>query len=88
NKPRDTGITCPVCNEGTLLEKKSRYGKSFFGCSRYPKCNYAVWNEPIEETCPKCNWPILTIKTTKRRGTEKVCPQKECGYSEPFEENK
>ncbi|MCV2503842.1 MAG: type I DNA topoisomerase, partial [Neisseriaceae bacterium] len=67
NKPRDTGITCPVCNEGTLLEKKSRYGKSFFGCSRYPKCNYAVWNEPIEETCPKCNWPILTIKTTKRR---------------------
>ncbi|QRN41456.1 MAG: type I DNA topoisomerase [Neisseriaceae bacterium] len=86
NKPRDTGIVCPVCNQGTLLEKKSRYGKSFFGCSHYPKCNYAVWNEPIKENCPKCNWPILTIKVSKRRGTEKVCPQKECGYSEPFED--
>jgi DNA topoisomerase-1 len=81
-KPFDTGIKCPQCNEGSLLKRKSRRGKFFFSCSLYPKCNYAVWNEPIAENCPKCQWPVLTIKTTKRRGTEKVCPQKECGFAE------
>ena len=38
------------------------------------------------EKCPNCGWPMLTIKTTKRRGTEKVCPQKDCGYTEAVEE--
>ncbi len=38
-----------------------------------------------KEPCPKCGWPILSIKTTKRRGTEKVCPVKECGFAEPYE---
>jgi DNA topoisomerase-1 len=64
-----------------MQQKKSRYGKIFYSCNRYPDCKYAVWNEPVAEPCPKCHWPILTIKTTKRRGTEKVCPQKECDYT-------
>jgi DNA topoisomerase-1 len=81
-KPKDTGVTCPECKTGTLIERKSRYGKLFYSCNTYPKCKYATWNPPVAEPCPKCGWPILTIKTTKRRGTEKVCPQKECGYSE------
>ncbi|WP_024301152.1 type I DNA topoisomerase [Pseudogulbenkiania sp. MAI-1] len=81
-KPRDTGVTCPECKTGSLIERKSRYGKLFYSCNTYPKCKYATWNPPVAEPCPKCHWPILTIKTTKRRGTEKVCPQKECGYSE------
>ena len=81
-KPRDTGVECPECKTGHLIERKSRYGKLFYSCNTYPKCKYATWNPPVAETCPKCGWPILTIKTTKRRGTEKVCPQKECGYSE------
>jgi DNA topoisomerase-1 len=81
-KPVDTGVACPKCGKGSLLKRKSRRGKVFYSCSTYPKCDYAVWNEPLAEPCPKCGWPILTLKTTKRRGTEKVCPQKECGYSE------
>lgn len=81
-KPRDTGVSCPECKAGTLIERKSRYGKLFFSCNSYPKCKYATWNPPISEPCPKCGWPILTIKITKRRGTEKVCPQKECGFVE------
>ncbi|MDK2124989.1 type I DNA topoisomerase [Parachitinimonas caeni] len=81
-KPKDTGVTCPECKHGTLIERKSRYGKLFYSCNTYPKCKYATWNPPIAEPCPKCAWPILTVKTTKRRGTEKVCPQKECGYAE------
>jgi DNA topoisomerase I len=84
-KPKDTGIECPKCHKGSLIERKSRYGKLFYSCNTYPDCDYAVWNPPIKEHCPQCNWPILTIKTTKRRGTEKVCPQKECGYSEQIE---
>lgn len=85
-KPMDTGIECPECHKGTLSKKKSRYGKFFFSCSTYPDCKYAVWNEPIAEACPECGWPVMTIKTTKRRGTEKVCPQKECGHSIPAPE--
>jgi len=84
-KPLDTGVECPKCNQGTLLKRKSRYGKIFYSCSEYPKCDYALWNAPIKESCPECDWPILTLKTTKRRGPEKVCPQKECKYATPYE---
>lgn len=84
-KPTDTGVSCPVCNKGNMLQRKSRRGKVFFSCSTYPDCDYATWNEPLAEPCPDCGWPILTLKTTKKRGTEKVCPQKECGFSEPVE---
>ncbi len=84
-KPRDTGVVCPECKAGSLIERKSRYGKLFYSCNTYPTCKYATWNPPVNEPCPKCGWPILTIKTTKRRGVEKVCPQKECGFVEQVE---
>jgi DNA topoisomerase-1 len=84
-KPVDTGVSCPKCNKGSLMKRKSRRGKVFFSCSTYPSCDYATWNEPIAEPCPQCGWPVLTIKTTKRKGTEKVCPQKECSFAEPYE---
>ncbi|MFP5344178.1 MAG: topoisomerase DNA-binding C4 zinc finger domain-containing protein, partial [Gammaproteobacteria bacterium] len=84
-KPADTGVECPQCHKGNLLKRKSRYGKIFYSCATYPACNYAVWNEPVNEPCPRCAWPLVTIKTTKRRGTEKVCPRKECGYATPYE---
>jgi len=83
-QPAETGVECPKCKQGQILRRKSRRGKVFYSCSRYPDCDYAIWNEPVAEACPNCEWPILTIKTTKRRGTEKVCPQKECGYAEPY----
>ncbi|MBN2689569.1 MAG: type I DNA topoisomerase [Gammaproteobacteria bacterium] len=79
-KPEDTGVTCPKCNKGTILKKKSRRGKIFYACSCYPKCKYAIWNEPVAEKCPKCGWPILTIKETKKFGRQKVCPQEDCDY--------
>ncbi|TVO76958.1 type I DNA topoisomerase [Sedimenticola selenatireducens] len=86
-KPEDTGVECPKCAKGTLMKRKSRRGKIFYSCSTYPECDYATWNEPIAEPCPSCGWPVLTIKTTKRKGTEKVCPQKECSFTEPMEES-
>jgi DNA topoisomerase-1 len=84
-RPEDTGITCPKCGKGTMLKRKSRRGKIFYSCSTYPDCNYAVWNEPVDGPCPDCNWPILTIKRTKKHGTERVCPQQECKFAEPYE---
>lgn len=84
-KPQDTGVTCPQCKSGVILQRKARSGKIFYSCSDYPKCSYALWDAPINESCPDCNWPILTLKTTKRRGVEKVCPQKECKYATPCE---
>jgi DNA topoisomerase-1 len=80
-KSVDSGVTCPNCHKGTLVRKKSRFGTFFYSCSTYPDCKYAISNEPLAETCPKCQWPILMLKVTKRRGTEKVCPQKECDYA-------
>jgi DNA topoisomerase-1 len=85
-KPADTNVECPECHNGHMLQRKSRYGKIFYSCSKYPDCKYAIWNEPVAESCPKCSWPVLTIKTTKRRGTEKVCPQQNCDYAQAIAE--
>ena len=79
-KPKALGITCPECGEGEMMEKKSRYGKIFYSCNRYPKCKYALWNLPKEEACPKCSWPLTEIKVTKRWGTVQRCPQEECSW--------
>ena len=75
-------VECPQCHQGKIVQRKSRRGKIFYSCNKYPDCNYALWNPPINEKCPNCNWPILTLKTTKSKGEQKVCPQKECGYTE------
>jgi len=80
-KAEDTHVTCPQCKKGTMTKRKSRFGTFFYSCNEYPECKYAVNNPPLAEECPQCHWPILTLKTTKRKGTEKVCPQKTCGYA-------
>ncbi len=79
-KPKSMEITCPQCGEGELMEKKSRYGKIFYSCNRYPQCKYALWNPPKAEACPKCSWPVTEIKTTKRWGTVQRCPQENCDW--------
>lgn len=85
-KPADTGVACPECHQGSILKRKSRMGKIFYSCGRYPDCKYALWNEPYNQACPKCAWPLLTIKITKKRGKELVCPKKPCDFSKPLEE--
>ncbi len=81
NKPKSLGIDCPSCKKGEIMEKKSRYGKIFYSCNRrYPKCKYALWDQPFAEPCPKCSFPIVVEKTTKRYGTVRKCPQEECDY--------
>ena len=82
DKPQDTSVLCPKCTEANIYKRKSRKGKIFYSCSSYPKCDYALWNEPIERQCPKCAWPILTIKESKRMGKQIVCPNTGCGFTE------
>lgn len=79
-KPVDLGIRCPECKKGNILEKKSRRGKLFYGCSRYPDCQFATWDKPVSEACPECGEPILLEKVTKRAGQVRHCRNKECSY--------
>lgn len=80
-KPADTGVECPKCNAAKILKRKSRKGKIFYSCASYPKCDYALWNEPLDKPCPKCAWPILTVKETKRFGRQIICPHEGCDYT-------
>jgi len=84
-KPKDTGIPCPECGKGTFLEKKSRRGKVFYSCSKYPKCKKALWNKPIDKPCPECGAPYITEKVTKRNGTQHVCDSEVCTWIEQIE---
>ncbi len=81
--PKSTGVPCPTegCS-GELVERRSRRtGKPFYGCSRFPACKTVSWDWPVAQPCPSCGNPVLTIKTTKKNGSQLVCPQKECGHA-------
>ena len=80
-KPVDLGIKCPECKEGNLKERRSRRGKIFYGCDRYPDCKFASWDRPVPGPCPQCGDPILIEKITKRAGRIRRCRNKDCGYS-------
>jgi len=81
-KHKTTGVRCPKDADkgGEIVERKSRRGKMFFGCSNYPDCDFVLWNRPIAEPCPKCGAPFLTEKTTKRHGRQLICNNEECDY--------
>ena len=79
-KPVDTGVECPECKQGNLQQRKSRRGKLFYSCERYPDCKFAVWDKPVAVACPQCGFPITVEKITKRAGRVRQCHKKECGY--------
>ncbi len=80
SKPVTTNVTCPECGQGKLAERRSKRGKAFWSCNRYPDCKGAVWDRPLDEACPNCKSPYLVAKYTKADGETIVCPNKECGY--------
>ncbi len=79
----DTGITCPQegC-DGHLLEKKSRRGKIFYGCSRFPACTFAIWDKPVSRQCPTCGAGMLVEKSSKKQGAFYTCLKEGCGYKQ------
>ena len=81
-QPVSTGVPCPSCGKGTLVEKySSKRRKTFYSCNRYPDCRYAVSDRPIK-SCPACGSGVLA-----ERGEELVCTAKGCSHREPVAEN-
>lgn len=79
DEPDDTGLPCPKCGNGHLLERISRYGKTFFACSAYPDCNYSVNGKPHQQACPDCGWPLLVEKKLGGK-VRLICPQQACHF--------
>jgi len=73
-KPFTLGVPCPQCGKGELAEKKSRKGKIFYSCTRWPECDYALWDKPVARECPNGDSPLMVEKVTKS-GTNLVCPK-------------
>jgi DNA topoisomerase-1 len=81
--PKPTGVKCPTCNEGELVERISRRGV-FYSCNRYPKCEFTLNNRPVARECPKCHAPYLLEKETKREGHIEYCNNAECDHRAPI----
>ena len=82
---KSTGVTCPKCGKGTIVERKSKRGTVFFGCDKYPDCNFVLWNEPTGEKCPQCG--ELLVKKTLKNGDVITCSNLKCGYKKSQEDN-
>jgi DNA topoisomerase-1 len=74
------GMKCPTCTEGDVIEKRSRMGKTFYGCQRWPDCNFTTWDLPTEQRCEKCQ-SVMVLKRMKTGRTYLKCSVKDCGHS-------
>ncbi|WP_241955200.1 type I DNA topoisomerase [Staphylococcus chromogenes] len=72
------GVKCPTCKEGDVVERKSKKNRIFYGCSRYPECEFVTWDKPVGRDCPKCNHYLVESK--KGRSSQVVCSN--CDYKE------
>lgn len=70
-----TGVVCPKCLKGDIVERKTKKGRLFYGCNQYPACDFSLWNKPTGEKCPKCS--SLLVFATKGKSR---CSSKECQY--------
>lgn len=84
SEPLKTGVACPQegCG-GTLVERVSKRGRKFYACDRYPECRFAMWDEPVDETCPQCGTTVLALKRRSGGQVEAVCRRRGCGHRQP-----
>jgi DNA topoisomerase-1 len=80
---KPVGVNCPreKCT-GEIVERQSKRGKIFYGCNKFPECNFATWDKPVDKQCPSCGAKILVEKTTKKNSTVLSCLEGGCGYKE------
>lgn len=78
------GVKCPKCGEGEIIVRKTKKGRAFYGCSKYPDCDFIEWNKPVEEVCPECG-SYMTEEVSKK-GKKHICSNKECGFEKIIEE--
>ena len=86
-RPLSIGVDCPNNCGGYLAERRSKRGRTFYGCSTYPNCTFAAWDRPVQGPCPSCAHKYLIRKFTKKDGVTIRCPNKECGYTRDPELN-
>ncbi|SCU25412.1 DNA topoisomerase I [Staphylococcus aureus] len=75
---KSIGVKCPKCNDGDVVERKSKKNRVFYGCSKYPECDFISWDKPIGRDCPKCNQYLVENK--KGKTTQVICSN--CDYKE------
>ena len=80
-KQKTIGVKCPECSEGEITERRSRKGKTFYGCNRYPECKFVAWAKPVAEKCPQCGSPYMVEKWLKA-GPMWQCPNPECKHKQ------
>jgi DNA topoisomerase I len=81
-KQKTIGMKCPECNEGEVVERRSKRGKTFYGCNRWPDCNFVTWGKPVQEKCPECGSPYMVEKWLKA-GAVLQCPNADCKHKQP-----
>lgn len=79
---KDIGVTCPKCKEGHVVERRSKKGRIFYGCDKYPECDFVSWDRPSAKPCPSCG--SLMIEKRNKQGTRLQCTS--CDHQEPVEE--
>jgi DNA topoisomerase-1 len=82
-KQKTIGVKCPNCSEGEIIERRSKRGKTFYGCNRYPDCDFVAWGKPLPEKCPECGGSYLIEKFLKA-GAFAQCPNAECKFKKPL----
>ncbi|MET3697997.1 DNA topoisomerase-1 [Bacillus oleivorans] len=75
---KEIGITCPKCHEGNIVERKSKKRRIFYGCDRFPNCDFVSWDKPVSRPCPKCEG--LLVEKKLKKGIQVQCTQ--CDYKE------
>ncbi|MGI6413841.1 MAG: type I DNA topoisomerase [Syntrophomonadaceae bacterium] len=80
----EAGVNCPQCG-GVILALRSKKGRKFFGCSRYPECNFSSWNKPTGEKCPECG-DAMVEKPLKNNQISIICKNTRCKYTKEMEE--
>ncbi len=78
-KQKTIGVKCPECSEGEVVERRSKRGKTFYGCNRWPECNFVAWGKPIDQKCTECGNPYMIEKWLKA-GPVWQCPNAECKH--------
>jgi DNA topoisomerase-1 len=85
SKPISIGVACPKGCGGYIAERRSKRGRTFYGCSSYPSCDFVSWDRPRAEKCPQCGSDFLVEKFSKKTGAFIACPNKECDYRRQVE---
>jgi len=73
-------VKCPTCKEGEIVERKSKTKRIFYGCNRYPECEFVSWDKPISRPCPKCS--ALLVEKKLKKGVQIQCTNSDCDYEE------